>query len=272
MEWFDTHAHLYAEDFGSEQAELVKRAEAASVTRIVTQGVNEETNRLTIQYAEKFPTVFAAVGWQPTDLDLLKGATELSAAQLAELKEQALHPKTVAIGEIGLDYFRLPRRETERTEAIKIQQRNVFRQQLELAAELDLPCCIHQRGEGTLQDCLEILRPFTGKLRAVFHCFVGSEEDARTFFELGHIISITGIVTFKKAEELRETLRLLPSEKMMVETDSPYLAPEPFFRRRCEPAYVVHTGVRLAGILGISPEEFARQTCYTARKFFKKLT
>ncbi|MBR5978736.1 MAG: TatD family hydrolase [Verrucomicrobia bacterium] len=271
MEWIDTHSHLYSTEFEGHVSELVERARAASVSRIITLGVTGETNRLSLIHAETYDCVYAAVGWQPQDLDTLGDAMELSPAQVEELRTQAQHPKTVAIGEIGLDYFRLPRVETDEVRKIKERQRRVFLQHLELAAELGLPCCIHQRGEGTFQDCVELMKPYVGRIKAVFHCFVGSVAEAQTYFDMGCLVSLTGIVTFKKAEELRETVRCLPADKLMVETDCPFLAPEPHFRQLCEPAYVVHTGNRVAGILGLKPEEFADLTTQTARKFFHKL-
>ncbi len=267
--WIDTHAHLYSTEFTGIIPDIVHRAQQAGVDRIITLGVNGKTNPLCIEYAEQFPNVYAAVGWQPTDLDALGDALELSTDQVQTLHAQAQHPKVVGIGEIGLDYFRLPRQETEEVRRIKERQKNVFRQHFELAAELGMPCTIHQRGDGTFEDCIEILKPYIGRLRAVFHCFVGTVEEAKTILSMGHLISITGIVTFKKGEELRETVRCLPADKLMVETDCPYLAPEPHFRQLCEPAYVVHTGTRIAGILGMSSEEFARLTTKTAEDFFR---
>ena len=208
MEWIDTHAHLYAKDFEGRISEVVRKAREASVSRIITIGVNGQTNPRCIGYAEEHEEIFAAVGWQPTDLDELGEEMELSAEQIATLRGQASHPKAVAIGEIGLDYFRLPRTETPEVLRIKERQKRVFVQQLELAAELGLPCAIHQRGDGTFEDCLELFKPFAGRLRAVFHCFVSDLQAAQAFFELGCLISVTGIVTFKKAEELRETIPL----------------------------------------------------------------
>lgn len=271
MEWIDTHAHLYSEEFDGHVPALVARAQEAGVSRIITLGVNERTNPLCVGFAEQFPSVYAAVGWQPEDLELLGQATELSPDQMDTLRKQAAHPKVVAVGEIGLDYFRLPRQDSAELQLIKLRQRNVFRQQLELALEMGLPCCIHQRGEGTFADCMEIMKPYIGRLRAVFHCFVGNEENAKAIFAMGCILSLTGIVTFKKAEELRETVRQLPPEKIMVETDSPYLAPEPYFRKLCEPAYVIHTGQRVASILGMQPEAFAALTTQTAHNFFPRM-
>lgn len=271
MEWIDTHAHLYAEDFNGSIGELIQRAREASVSRIISVGVNARTNPQCIRFAEEHEEIFAAVGWQPTDLDELGEEMELSPLRLKELHGQASHTKVVAIGEIGLDYFRLPRAQTDGVLRTKERQKRIFRQQLELAAELGLPCAIHQRGEGTFEDCLEIFKPFAGRIRAVFHCFVSDLKAAQAFFDLNCLVSLTGIVTFKKAEELRETIRSLPPEKIMVETDCPYLAPEPHFRKLCEPSYVVHTGKRIAGILGLSPEEFSQITSRTTRDFFPKM-
>lgn len=271
MEWIDTHAHLYSKEFEGQEGEVVKRAQEASVGRIITLGVNGAMNLKSIAYAQEYESVYAAVGWQPTDLDDLGEAMELSPAQVEELRTQAQHPKVVAIGEIGLDYFRLPRIETEEVRKIKERQKRVFQQHLQIAAQLGLPCCIHQRGEGTFHDCMELMEPFRGALKAVFHCFVGSLAEAQTIFDWGYLVSLTGIVTFKKGEELRETVRQLPADRLMVETDSPYLAPEPHFRQLCEPAYVVYTGTRVAGILGMKTEEFAALTTQTARNFFSKM-
>jgi len=268
MGLIDTHCHLESQQFEGEIAEVVKRARLAGVSPLITLGSESKSNQRSIAIAESFEDVFAAVGWQPQVLEEVP-AEGLSAEQIETLRNQLRHPKVVAVGEIGLDYFRMPKKETPETLTYKRQQKIVLKQQLKLAQELNLPCCIHQRGEGTHEDCLELIRPYAGKVRMVMHCFVDGVRPAQDFLDLGCMFSFTGIVTFKNADELRETVKFLPLDRIMVETDSPYLAPVPVKRMaRCEPAYVVHTAAKIAEVKGIEPEEVARVTTENAKKFF----
>jgi TatD DNase family protein len=268
-EFFDTHAHLDFPDFAGETEQIVARAEAAGITRIITIGTTLEGSLRAVEIADRFPHVYAAVGWHPSHV------TEAPSQVAGELRALADHPKVVAIGECGLDYSRLPsaNREkpgtTEDDVNYKARQAELFKQQLELAAEKQLNVIIHQR--DSFADTLEILRPYVSKLRAVFHCFVGSPAEQRQVAELGHLISFTGIATFKNAAVVRDTVKATGLGSFMLETDAPFLAPVPYRGKRCEPAHVADTAAFIAKEKGCTLPELSEATCATAREFFGKL-
>lgn len=281
----DTHAHLDFPEFSGDITGVLDRARAAGVQRIITIGIDAESCRRSIALAEKRDNVFAVVGLHPCSV-MEPGAMDF----LAELPALARHPKVVAIGETGMDYHRLPGREmagrkeeavfdallagtAESTEAtiadgaVKAAQSEAFRMQLDLAAELGLNVVIHQRDAWA--DTLDILRPFTGRLRGVFHCFGGPPEDAAEVAALGHLVSFTGIVTFKNAALVQETAKAVPAGGYMVETDCPYLAPVPFRGKTCEPAHVRLTAEKIAELRGETLEQVAADTERTANSFFR---
>ncbi len=264
--FFDTHAHLDFPDFQNDVAEVVSRAEGAGITRIITIGTTLEGSRKAVQSAERFPSVYAAVGWHPSHV------TEAPEEISTELRQLASHPKVVALGEAGLDYSRLPSGSGGTAEddlRYKQRQASLFRQQLDLAASLGLNVIIHQR--DSFADTIEILKPYTAKLRGVFHCFVGTPQDARTVAELNCLVSFTGIATFKNAPVVRETIRSVPLGGFMLETDCPFLAPVPYRGKRCEPAYVADIAKVVAQEKGCTLEELSTATCATARSFFPRL-
>jgi TatD DNase family protein len=180
----------------------------------------------------------------------------------------------VAIGETGLDYYRMPSQQPGGTaaddDAFKRKQASIFTQQLEVAAEAGLNVVIHQRGD-VLEETLEMLRPFKGKLRPQFHCFNGDENALGQVLELGGVVSYTGIVTFKNAGNVRDVLRATPMGSFMLETDCPFLAPIPHRGKRCEPAYVKQIAEVVAEVKGCSLEELSEATCRTAKEFFPRL-
>jgi TatD DNase family protein len=248
----ETHAHLDYPDFANDLEDVLRRAVEAGVTRIITIGTSIESSRRAIDLAEKYPAVYAAIGVHPNYVE------EAEEDVLTPLRELAKHPRVVAIGETGLDYHQLPsekvakekqvqvmtalRTETDeeieaqiRDGAFKSKQGSLFQQQLDLAVELGLHVVIHQR--DAWEDTLKIMQPYTGKLRGVFHCFGGSLDQANEVLSLDHIVSFTGIVTFKNGAAVREVAAQVPLWKFMVETDCPYLAPVPFRGKRCEPAH-----------------------------------
>ena len=278
----DTHSHLDFPDFASDLDAVLGRAENAGVTRIITIGTSLESSRRAIAIAEKYPQVFAVVGLHPNS------ASEAPEDFITPLRELARHPKVAAIGETGLDYHRLPGRQLQRTiaaeEALgcetaadvqaaladgaqKARQASVFEQQLDLAAELGLNVVIHER--DAWDDTLEILRDYTGKVRGVFHCFGGTIEQARQVIALGHMVSFTGIVTFKNASMVHEDAAQVAAGSYMVETDCPYLAPAPYRGKRCEPAYTRLVAEAVARLRGQSLEEVAAQTTRNAEGFFR---
>src|SRR5437763_286584 len=281
----DTHAHLDYPDFAPDFDDVLRRANEAGVTRIITIGTSVESSRRAIALAETYSNVYAVIGVHPTTAD------ESEEDVITPLRELAQSPRVVAIGETGLDYHRLPSTELakerkaqvfakalqssteEEIEAdihdgsYKSKQASLFEQQLDLAAELGLNVVIHQR--DAWEDTLEIMRPYSEKLRGVFHCFGGSLEQATEVLDLDHLVSFTGIVTFKNGAAVREVAAQIPAWKFMVETDCPYLAPVPFRGKRCEPAHTRLVADSIAAARGISVEELARTTTETAENFFR---
>jgi TatD DNase family protein len=265
-EFYDTHAHLDFPDFREEADAVVQRAAEAGISRIVTIGTERESSRRAIDLAKRFDGVFAAVGWHPNDC--LAAPDDVS----DELERLAKAPKVVAIGEIGIDHYRLPSTRGGSAgddEAFKARQVSLFRQQLEVAAKLGLNVVVHQR--AAFEACLEVFELFADRVRGVFHCFVNDPEEAKRVIELGSLVSFTGICTYKNAAEVRETLASVPLDKLMLETDAPFLAPVPYRGKRCEPAYVREISQVAAETRGIGLEELAKATCATARGFFKGL-
>lgn len=265
--FYDTHAHLDYPDFAAELPQVIERAAAAGITRIITIGTDLDSSARALKLAEQFPAVFAAVGWHPTNT--LAAPDDLRPA----LRELARHPKAVAIGETGLDYHHLPGEKPEFTAAddarYKQKQADLFRQQMEVAAEFGLNCVIHQR--SALEDTLSQMQPFVGRVRGVFHCFVDGPDAMRRILAMGSLVSFTGIATFKNAQTVRDTLTAVPLDQFMLETDSPYLAPVPYRGKRCEPAYVREISQLAAQVKNASLDTLSAATCATAQKFFPKL-
>jgi TatD DNase family protein len=257
--FYDTHAHLGFPDFAADLPEVVGRAAAAGIAKIITIGTDAESSAGAIRIAEKFPNVFAAVGWHPTHV--LDAPPDVRPV----LRDLAKHPKVVAIGETGLDYSRLP---TD-SESYKRRQAEIFSQQMEVAAELGLNCVIHQR--QSFEDTMAQMRPFAGKTRGVFHCFSESVESLRQVLDMGSLVSFTGIVTFKNGQNARDALAGAPMGRFMFETDCPFLAPAPYRGKRCEPAYVGEISRLAAEIKKCSLEELSAATIATAHDFFPKL-
>lgn len=277
----DTHAHLDYADFEPDLDAIIQRAHDAGVTRIITIGTGLASSERAISLAEKYPGVYAVVGVHPTNVEDEPGDF------LPDLRKLAAHPKVAAIGETGLDYHRLPSATltsspavaalqaevAEDTEAAivdgayKAAQADAFRQQLELAAELNLNVVIHQR--DAWDDTLDLLEPFTGKVRGVFHCFGNRPDQAMDIIALGHLVSFTGIVTFKNAALVQETAASIPADAYMVETDCPYLAPVPHRGKRCEPAYTRLVAEHIAKLRQSSLDQVARESSRTAESFFR---
>ena len=265
--FYDTHAHLDYQDYAKDLTEVIARAQAAGITKIISIGTDLESSARAIKLTERFAGVYAAVGWHPSDAH--KAPDDIR----QPLRELVKHPKVVAIGEIGLDYHRLPGQKpggtAEDDTRYKQKQAEIFRQQLDIAAEAGLNCVIHQR--DSFDDTLEQLKPFAGKVRGVFHCFGESTDRMRRVLETGSLVSFTGIVTFKNGQNVRETVAATPSGQFMLETDCPYLAPVPYRGQRCEPAYVKEISETVAQVKGCPLEELSAATCATAHAFFPKI-
>lgn len=252
MEFFDTHAHYTAHQFASDRHSLLSALPSRGVTRVVCPGDDLESSAQACALARQYPFLYAAVGVHPEECS---GWNEDALAQVAAL---AKNPKVVAIGEIGLDYYwaENPPREL---------QRRAFRDQLALARQLDLPVIVHDREAHG--DTMTILREFP-TLRGVMHCYSGAVEDAKELVKMGWMISFTGAITFKNARKAPEVIAAVPLERLMLETDSPYMAPEPFRGKRCDSGYVYRVAEKIAEIKGLSAEEVARVTYENALRFF----
>jgi len=264
--FYDTHAHLDFPDYEKDLPEVVARAQAAGIAKMISIGTSLGSSERALRLAERFPAVYAAVGWHPSEA--MKAPSDLRPA----LREFARHPKIVAIGETGLDYHHLPCSQggtAEDDDHYKQRQADIFQQQLEVAAEFGLNCIIHQR--NAFDDTLAQIKPFAGRVRGVFHCFGESADRMRQVLDLGSLVSFTGIVTFKNGQNVRDTVAATPLDRFMLETDCPYLAPVPYRGKRCEPAYVKEISEVVAQIKGCPPDELSAATCKTAREFFPKL-
>ena len=250
---FDSHAHLNSEKYTSDLDQVVSRIEEAGLAYVMDVGFDLESSLLAVSHAQKYPWCYAAVGCHPHD------AKTMDEASLIMFKGLAKKPKVMAIGEIGLDYY-YDHSERE-------VQRYWFRRQIQLALAIDKPIIIHDRDAHG--DVLSILKEEEAfKTRVLLHCYSGSKEQAEQYVKLGATLSIAGPVTYKNAHKLLEVVRAIPIEHLLIETDAPYLTPEPFRGRRNEPAYVKYTAEKLAEIKGIPFEEAARRTAENAKKFF----
>ncbi|WP_395737893.1 TatD family hydrolase [Prosthecobacter sp.] len=259
--FFDTHTHLGSKQFDGDLPAVLARARAAGVTRMVAPATDLENARKLLAMAEHEPDVRVAVGIHPTDVDSVRGD-----AWIQELRELALHPKVCAIGEIGLDYFHAPAEGFTPAEW-RSHQARVLAAQLDLAVELKLNVILHNR--ESWEDLTAQVLPYSDRLRGVFHCFTGTLEQAQPLLERGHLISFTGIVSFKNAGLIAETARTVPAGSYMIETDAPYLAPVPNRGKRCEPAYVADTARAIAALRGETVEKVAADTTRAALEFFR---
>lgn len=248
----DSHAHLEMAAFDADREEVIARAWAAGLSAIITVGTTIPDCEKAVRIARSHPQVYAAVGIHPHEVKEIDGRT------YEALRELARREKVVAIGEIGLDFFydHSPR---------EVQLRR-FAEQIELALELDLPVIIHDREAHG--ETLGILRQHKGRLRGVLHCFSGDAAMARECLEMGFYLSVAGPVTYKKADELRAVACGIPADRLLVETDCPYLSPQPYRGKRNEPAYVVQTARTLAEIRGVDAREVERSTEENACRLF----
>ena len=255
LELVDSHAHVDMPEFDSDRSGMLTRAQAAGVCNILAIGGGPSALASAVPFAESYDWIFAAAGIHPHEAKLA------ARAHYDELTNVAKHPKFLALGEIGLDYHydHSPR---------DLQQR-VFIEQLELARRWSCPIIIHCREAWA--DCLAILDQHwrASGLGGIFHCFSGTLEEARRGIEMGFMISFAGNATYPKAQNLREVAAALPLESILIETDSPFLAPQPFRGRRNEPAFVAEVARTLAPVRNLAPQEFAAATSANFRRFFR---
>ena len=250
--YFDSHAHLTEDCFAQDFDTIVENMKAASVTGMMEIGFDLPSSEKAVQLAERFDWVHAAVGSHPDD------AEQVNEARIAVYRGLCRNPRVKAIGEIGLDYhYEEPGREV---------QKRAFRMQLALAQELSMPVVIHEREAH--EDGLRILEEFP-TIRGVFHCFSGSYEMAKELIKRGWYIGFTGVVTFKNARKAVETAANIPLDRILIETDCPYMAPEPFRGRRCDPSLVPYVAKKIADLRGLSPESVAAATAENAKRCFR---
>ena len=248
----DSHCHLTDPRLHSQLADVLARAAATNVTRMITIGTGLADDEAAVALARTLPNVRCAIGVHPNH------AHESELADLSRVRELQSDPAVVALGEMGLDYFH--------KFAPRARQLQFFEAQLQMARELNRPVVIHNR-EAT-DDTLSVMRGFAG-VRAVFHCFTGSPTEARQILDAGYLLGFTGAITFKKNDVLREAVALTPMDRMLVETDAPYLTPEPKRSQKTnEPALVVHVAETVARVKGIDVQDVDRHTTSNVTAFF----
>lgn len=249
----DSHAHLDGESFDDDRDALIKSFKASGVEAVVVPGSDMESSRKIVKLVKVYENIYGAVGVHPHEV---AGLTE---SDIDELRKLAGNGKIVAIGEIGLDYYY--------EYSPRDVQKEYFRKQIALAKELELPIIVHERDAA--QDVFQIIREEAdGKLTGVIHCYSGSIELAREYIKLGFYISFAGPVTFKNAKKPKEVSKEIPLERLLVETDSPYMTPVPYRGKRNDPTYVRYVAEEIAALKGISFEELAKQTTLNAKKLF----
>ncbi len=253
MQLFDTHAHYDAEQFNADLDAILAAMPENGVGLIVNPGCDIPTSRKAVDLAIHFEHIYAAVGYHP------ESCAPYQESDLDILREMAQHPKVVAIGEIGLDYY------WEENPPKELQQQ-VFRAQMALARELKLPVIVHDREAHA--DSLAMIREFP-EVKGVFHCFSGSAEMAKELVKTGWMISFTGVLTYKNARKAVEAAEAVPIESIMIETDAPYMAPVPHRGKRSDSSMVLHICETLAQIKGISVEDCARITTENGKRFFQ---
>ena len=256
MTLVDHHCHLDFPDFAAERDAIVARATAAGVTTLVTISTRIRKFDVYREIAEAYPRIFFSVGTHPH-----QAHEELDVA-VSEIVEKSRHPKCIAIGEAGLDYFY--------DKSPRAAQRQGLLMHIQAARETQLPLVIHSRdADDDMGDILEA-EMAKGAFKAVLHCFTGGQRLANRALALGLYVSASGIITFKKSEDLRAVFATVPLDRLLVETDAPYLAPGPFRGKRNEPSYVVHTAAALAGIKDINRDEIARATTENFYRLYAK--
>ncbi|WP_010285202.1 TatD family hydrolase [Bacillus timonensis] len=249
----DTHAHLNAIQYQDDLEEVIERALSEGVERIVVVGFDHETITRAIELANQYEFIYATVGWHPVD------AIDMTDEDLKWIEELSAHPKVVALGEMGLDYYW--------DKSPKDIQKEVFRKQIALAKKVKLPIIIHNR-EATA-DIIEILQEENAsEVGGIMHCFTGSVEVAKQCMDMNFYISFGGPVTFKNAKKPKEVAAEIPLDRLLIETDCPYLTPHPYRGKRNEPSYVKYVAEQIAELKGVSFEEIAQKTSDNAKRFF----
>ena len=253
MMFYDTHAHYDDGRFDSERETLLPELYRQGIGLINTIGTDIPSSRASIALAEQYPFIYAAVGGWPGNVG------DMTEQDLEEYRAMASHEKVVAIGEIGLDYYYddVPRE----------IQKHWFDRQMALAEELSMPVVVHDRDAHG--DCMDMVRKWAGRVTGVFHCFSGSAEMAAELTKLGWYVSFTGVVTFKNARRALEAVAAVPMDRIMIETDAPYMAPVPYRGRRNHSGYVPLVAEKIAEVKGMTLEEVAKITTENGKRFFR---
>jgi TatD DNase family protein len=228
----DTHIHLNFEDYIDDLDDVIVDALSYGITKMVVIGIDQQTSQVALTLAEQYPELYATIGVHPSEATL----------NLDFLKPLLNHPKVVAIGECGIDLY-------HRQDTLDLQK-EVFIKQIELAIEHDLPIVIHTR--EAMRETLDLLKPYKGKVRGVFHCFSGTKDEASEVLELGFYVGVDGPVTFKNAHELKQVVKMIPIDKILTETDGPFLAPEPYRGKRNKPSNIRYILKAIAELKGVS--------------------
>lgn len=252
--FIDSHAHLDDERFDEDREILIESLKENNIDLVFNIGADIKSSKASVQLAKKFENIYAVVGVHPHD------AKDVEEDYLDILRELSKEEKVVAIGEIGLDYYY--------DNSPRDIQKKVFKEQLDLAKKLDLPVVIHTRDAA--QETFDILKEAAEgeKLRGIMHCYSGSVEMAMEYIKLGFYISLGGPVTFKNSKVAKEVAKAIPLDRLLIETDCPYLTPEPYRGKRNEPKYVKYTAEAIAELRGISVEEVAKATSENAKTIF----
>lgn len=251
--FIDTHVHLNADQYENDVEEVIQRALAASVEKMVVIGFDRKTIEKALVLAEQYPFIYAVVGWHPVD------AIDCTEEDLAWIEELAAHPKVVGIGEIGLDYYW--------DKSPKEVQQQLFRKQIRLAQKVNLPIIIHNR--DATADVVQILKEEEAhQTGGIMHCFSGSVETAKECIHMNFMISLGGPVTFKNAKVPKQVAQEISLDHLLIETDAPYLTPHPYRGKRNEPAYVTLVAEEIARLKDLSVEEVAKRTTENALKLF----
>ena len=265
---FETHAHYDDEAFAEDREELISSLLCGRIGRIINVGASIASTKTTLQLAESYENLYAAVGVHPSDID------DLNEDTYVWLKAQTKHPKTVAIGEIGLDYY------WDKEQEVQAHQRDWFRKQLDLARASSLPVIIHSRDAA--EDTMNILKEAgrwstsatseeVSETVGVIHCYSYSPEMAQEFIKMGYYIGVGGVVTFKNARKLKETVEQIPLERILLETDCPYMAPEPHRGKRNESSYIPYVVQKIAELKGVTTDEVERVTWKNAMTLFSRV-
>ena len=251
----DSHCHINDEAYKENPAEYIKEAEKAGVFQFLVVGCNKENSQLAVDIANKNQSCFAAVGIHPSDAKYAKEN------DLAEIKEMARENKVIAIGEIGLDYY------WDKEESVKELQKRFFVEQIKIANELNLPISIHCR--DAIEDCLQILKENPVSRGGIMHCYAGSLESSKSFIKLGFLLGFGGTVTFKNSLRPKEVVANIPSNSYVLETDAPYLAPDPYRGKQNHSKYLYLVRDKIAELRNITPEQVDKESTENFKKLFR---